>query len=426
MNGNLGDFLGAWLPSNPFLRHGGNPTLGRRVHSIGSAINSLIHSQERWELGKSISLYSASISFPVPYFVGYVLCLMVLGSLSLAVIMQEIKFNDMSPVTHKMLRILMNKSILYAGMTLTCGFSLEQAFLGLGQVMLFLLVYVSQFLTNRRMENQIQNSYSTGVHFYFKYMTFSCITCASGLLAALHLLSTMGVNAFSFVCALDACTLLMLSCRGILVYLVRGLSVLFNLTLSRRGSLPAKRKLLMRKPTAEVAFYTEINGLVDAILEITMYSTSLLEYFALYMFRDGVFIHIFDLAVLLDIRYLISHSKRRMQRYTMLHQRAQFVTYELKREIAHSEDCAICMEGLAVGRRLRCGHVFHLKCLLGWIKECDGSGCTCPLCRFELMKSVDVYSPEKDVSSAVVLDLDDDVTLEDVIDDPSCWFVSSR
>ena len=38
-----------------------------------------------------------------------------------------------------------------------------------------------------------------------------------------------------------------------------------------------------------------------------------------------------------------------------------------------------------VGRRLGCGHVFHLKCLLGWIKVWNGEKWACPLRGSDLM-----------------------------------------
>jgi hypothetical protein len=315
-----------------------------------------------------------------------VLFLIFLGSFSCMVIMQEIKFNDMTSMRHKMLRILMNKCILYAGMSLTNGFRWEMGLLGIGQVCLFVLIYMSQFLTNRRMENQIQNS-CTSTYTYMKHVIFSCVTLASGLAGMTLFLSQWGFNSFSSVCALDSLSLVILSSNGIMVYCIKLCAVMYNLKL-KHGTRMYQELFFKRKQTAEMAFYTEMNGFANAAFDVCFYWISLLEYFALYMFRDGIFIHIVDLAILLDVRYLIAHSKRRIASYSKLHQRAQFVIKALPREFfdtAEPTDCSICMDRICVGRRLACGHVFHLKCLLGWVRECDIQSCTCPLCRSDLV-----------------------------------------
>lgn len=409
----------------------------------------------------------------LPFFLTYTVALFVLTSLSLTVIMQEIKFNDMSPVTQKMLRILTNKSILFAGLSLTTGFRLERALMGLGQVGLFLMLYLSQFLTNRRIENQMANGYGTSWQSVVKYVAVTCVTGLSGGTMAMHVLGSVsvddsglmgmvgvssvrstvrsavssvapgpvgvwGLHAHTFVCALDACSLLVLSFQGLMMYLVRILSMLFTVSVRVKGG---RRVVVKRRPTAEVAFYTEVQGLVDAMLELGMYGAGCMEYAVVYLFRDGVFVHVFDLAILLDLRYMIAHSKRRMARYHTLHRRAQFVTGVLLRETGcgggcdrfggdvqfrsadgsdSSMECAICIENINVGRRLRCGHVFHLKCLLGWIKECDGEPCTCPLCRSDLMRAAeDVGNCRRGAQSAMFAPIgagfltDDDVDLND-------------
>jgi hypothetical protein len=417
--------------------------------------------QQRGALSDACRFHGAGSLVPswtplgaLPLLLTYTVALFVLTSLSVTVIMHEIKFNDMSPVTQKTLRILTNKSILFAGLTLTTGFRLERALMVLGQVALFLMLNVSQFLTNRRIENQMVNGYGTSWQGVVKYLAVSCVTGLSGGLMAMHVLASVsmdeagfvgmvgastvrstvrsavgavgagvagvavgavapgsagpwGLHAHTFVCALDACSLMVFSFQGMMMYFVRMLSVVCTVSVRVKGG---RRIVVKRKPTAEMAFYTEVQGLVDAVLELGVYGAGCMEYAVAYLFRDGVFVHVFDLAILLDLRYMIAHSKRRMARYHTLHKRAQFVTGVLVREIGGgggdrvggdcvggevqcrsacgsdpSLECAICMEDINVGRRLHCGHVFHLKCLLGWIKECDGERCTCPLCRSDLM-----------------------------------------
>ncbi|KAL9663895.1 hypothetical protein QQ045_019289 [Rhodiola kirilowii] len=54
---------------------------------------------------------------------------------------------------------------------------------------------------------------------------------------------------------------------------------------------------------------------------------------------------------------------------------------ELKDELNGGSDCVVCLCELRKGervRRLECRHVFHKKCLDGWLKQLHFS---CPLCR---------------------------------------------
>ncbi|WCJ42554.1 RING/U-box superfamily protein [Euphorbia peplus] len=49
-----------------------------------------------------------------------------------------------------------------------------------------------------------------------------------------------------------------------------------------------------------------------------------------------------------------------------------------------SEDaCSVCMENFgsgSIGKRVPCGHVFHVSCISSWLSNCD----SCPLCRFNI------------------------------------------
>jgi E3 ubiquitin-protein ligase synoviolin len=46
-------------------------------------------------------------------------------------------------------------------------------------------------------------------------------------------------------------------------------------------------------------------------------------------------------------------------------------------ELAHAGSCLVCREDMERGKRLPCGHVFHLDCLRMWLQHQQ----TCPLCR---------------------------------------------
>jgi E3 ubiquitin-protein ligase synoviolin len=42
--------------------------------------------------------------------------------------------------------------------------------------------------------------------------------------------------------------------------------------------------------------------------------------------------------------------------------------------------CIICLDEMTVGKKLPCGHVFHVMCLRGWIEQ----HVKCPTCRDEI------------------------------------------
>eukprot|EP01031_Cornospumella_fuschlensis_P033363 gene33363-40359_t len=49
-------------------------------------------------------------------------------------------------------------------------------------------------------------------------------------------------------------------------------------------------------------------------------------------------------------------------------------------EVAHAGNCLVCREDMERGKKLACGHVFHLDCLRMWLQHQQ----TCPLCRADI------------------------------------------
>jgi len=48
--------------------------------------------------------------------------------------------------------------------------------------------------------------------------------------------------------------------------------------------------------------------------------------------------------------------------------------------LQHVSECSVCLEPLTGGRKISCGHVFHVDCIEPWFRIHT----TCPLCRKEL------------------------------------------
>lgn len=53
------------------------------------------------------------------------------------------------------------------------------------------------------------------------------------------------------------------------------------------------------------------------------------------------------------------------------------------------QNCAICLETMSFGKKLPCGHIFHLRCLARWMRtnQNQNTAFSCPLCRSSLIVS---------------------------------------
>lgn len=329
------------------------------------------------------------------------------------VIFHEVDANDFPGITYQILRLMMNKSILYAGLPLMSGFSGHEVFLGMAQVGLLLLSFVSQGVTNRRIANQIQNN-CTSSSMYAKHVIF----CA----AVLGISSTVvkfcilrGLTSFGLICVLDSASIAVLSVKGLSTYTIKALAVVINTKIFVRKN---KTVSLLRRPTAEAVFCTDIGSLVDTALELCYHSLSALQYSVLYIYRDGLFFHFYDIVVLLDLRYLLLHAKRCLRGYKVLHEKLQHVKNALPNKVAASGDillCPICFEELKIGKVLQCGHIYHLECLLNWLKECGLNACSCPICRSDLVTGVPC-TPSQDMQTSDQCWADvEDLMLQDLL-----------
>ena len=115
--------------------------------------------------------------------------------------------------------------------------------------------------------------------------------------------------------------------------------------------------------------------LVDMICEVVKFITYICL-FGLVFYYYGIPIHILRdvyMAFISCQRKVMSFVKY-MQLTRNLDSRFQDATPE---EQAAAGNCLVCHEALTQGKKLQCGHVFHLDCLRMWLQHQQ----ICPLCR---------------------------------------------
>lgn len=116
--------------------------------------------------------------------------------------------------------------------------------------------------------------------------------------------------------------------------------------------------------------------LTDMICEIVKFLTYL-AFFGLIFVYYGIPIHILRdvyMAYTSCARKVVSFIKY-LQLTRNLDSRFEDATAE---EVAAAGHCLVCREDLTQGKKLRCGHVFHLDCLRMWLQHQQ----SCPLCRY--------------------------------------------
>eukprot|EP00656_Telonema_subtile_P040845 TRINITY_DN4592_c0_g1_i4.p1 TRINITY_DN4592_c0_g1~~TRINITY_DN4592_c0_g1_i4.p1 ORF type:complete len:242 (-),score=55.78 TRINITY_DN4592_c0_g1_i4:241-966(-) len=106
--------------------------------------------------------------------------------------------------------------------------------------------------------------------------------------------------------------------------------------------------------------------------------------------QSGVFLSFFDVVLFMHARKIFAKLVTRVGLYQntcKLQQAAeQFFPQATPEEIKEYNDmCMICLDQMDTGRRTRCGHLFHLECLVGWLEAQAGAASTsCPKCRWPL------------------------------------------
>jgi hypothetical protein len=114
--------------------------------------------------------------------------------------------------------------------------------------------------------------------------------------------------------------------------------------------------------------------------------------------RGGPKLQFIDVALLFDMRCLAAGAWRRGKghlQYRRLCHRLRHSFPDVKSTPQNpgcSQHCAICLESMKTGKRLPCGHDFHLRCLADWMRAGHGNAFSCPLCRADLTKEFPLTS----------------------------------
>ena len=115
--------------------------------------------------------------------------------------------------------------------------------------------------------------------------------------------------------------------------------------------------------------------LTDVICEIIKFITYICLFGLIFVYY-GIPIHILRdvyMAFISCQRKVVSFVKY-LQLTRNLDSRFEDATPE---ELVAAGNCLVCREDLTQGKKLRCGHVFHLDCLRMWLQHQQ----SCPLCR---------------------------------------------
>ena len=127
--------------------------------------------------------------------------------------------------------------------------------------------------------------------------------------------------------------------------------------------------------------------MVDVGSESLLLLASLLHYAHL-LYLLGISFTLIDVILLLNMRNVFLSLIRKWNNYTTFvameeELRLRYPTIEGD-EIPADQVCAICRDSMTVAKVLPCGHLYHLRCIRGWLEENQNS---CPMCRYDLRKA---------------------------------------
>ena len=122
--------------------------------------------------------------------------------------------------------------------------------------------------------------------------------------------------------------------------------------------------------------------LTDMVCEILKFVTYMCL-FGLVFYYYGIPIHILRdvYMAFLSCQRKVTSFVKYLQLTRNLDSRFEDATPE---ELIAAGNCLVCHEAMTTGKKLQCGHVFHLDCLRMWLQHQQ----ICPLCRYILQHSL--------------------------------------
>lgn len=170
-----------------------------------------------------------------------------------------------------------------------------------------------------------------------------------------------------------------------------GLLVIYSFNLSVRFLLQVIDSNMANGLTSR-GFYTM---LVDLICEIIKFVTYI-AFFSLIFLYYGIPLHIMR-----DVWSAFTSFHRKLTSFIKylkltrnLDKRFEDATVE---ELATAGNCLVCREEMDKGKKLPCGHIFHLDCLRSWLQHQQ----SCPLCRADIpATAIHIHPPNNNNNNA--------------------------
>ncbi|KAM0686856.1 E3 ubiquitin-protein ligase synoviolin [Conglomerata obtusa] len=132
-----------------------------------------------------------------------------------------------------------------------------------------------------------------------------------------------------------------------------------------------------------------------------------------YIFLRLVAVTSFFLFTAMNFRIPFNLFREALSTLKMLYKKINsLVQYNrLSKELHRCEDvrseqtCPICFVDMEVGKKISCGHIFHLDCLKTWVEGSD----VCPICRREMFKNIGhvTYNTENERITGIPIMFDD-------------------
>jgi len=118
----------------------------------------------------------------------------------------------------------------------------------------------------------------------------------------------------------------------------------------------------------------------DKILEILFIFCDLI-YICFIQYMKGFGNFVFNILIIYKLFWGISKALSAIKSFTKfiaINKRlSQSFLDATEEEVSRAGRCVICCEPLKEGKKLDCGHIFHLRCILNWLKYKS----LCPMCR---------------------------------------------